>query len=183
MISGTVGRLCTTHEVTPSKSSATIELLEFFSFGGFQLISTAFSLITMGERLKAALKAYFRYRLIVRIIWAFVGVAVGIAGCIAFAKVYHNYNAAIWAGVSALFAVVFLHLHFAVRRDNERIIPRSKFTVIMYIGLTGLIAGVVGFFTNLALGIHRHETGKLILGYFIPTFPNRKKAQLKLFFR
>ena len=28
-----------------------------------------------------------------RIIWAFVGVVVGIAGCIAFAKVYHNYNA------------------------------------------------------------------------------------------
>ncbi|KAM7447713.1 hypothetical protein ABFA07_004241 [Porites harrisoni] len=113
----------------------------------------------MGERLKTALRGYLKYRLIMRIIWAFVGVVVGIAGCIAFAKVYHNYNAAIWAGVSALFAVVFLHLHFAVRRDIERIIPRSKFTVIMYIGLTGLIAGVVGFFTNLALGIHRHETG------------------------
>ena len=156
MTSGIVGTSCAATEITLSESHE-------HEISIWRSSADLNSLVTMGERLKAALRGYFKYRLIMRIIWAFVGVVVGIAGCIAFAKVYHNYNAAAWAGVSALFAVVFLHLHFAVRRDIERIIPKSKFTVIMYIGLTGLIAGVVGFFTNLALGIHRHETGILIV--------------------
>ena len=156
MSSGIVGTSCTATEIALSESHER-------EISVWRASADLNSLVTMGERLKAALRGYLKYRLIMRIIWAFVGVTVGIAGCIVFGKVYHNYNAAAWAGVSALFAVVFLHLHFAVRRDIERIIPRSKFTVIMYIGLTGLIAGVVGFFTNLALGIHRHETGILIV--------------------
>ena len=114
----------------------------------------------MGERLKRGWIAYRKYKLVMRIIWAVVGVVVGISGCIVFTKVYHNYNAAVWAGLSAVFAIIFLHLNFSVRRDCERQIPRLKFTVIMFIGVTGLMAGVAGFFTNIALGIARHETGK-----------------------
>ena len=173
--SGIVGTSCTATEITLSESHEN-------EISVWRASADLNSLVKMGERLKAALRGYLKYRLIMRIIWAFVGVVVGIAGCIVFAKVYHNYNAAIWAGVSALFAVVFLHLHFAVRRDIERIIPRSKFTVIMYIGLTGLIAGVVGFVTNLALGIHRHETGILIVVLIQPS-RTPPPTQLTLFFR
>ena len=175
MSSGIVGTSCTATEITLSESHEN-------EISVWRASADLNSLVKMGERLKGALRGYLKYRLIMRIIWAFVGVVVGIAGCIVFAKVYHNYNAAIWAGVSALFAVVFLHLHFAVRRDIERIIPRSKFTVIMYIGLTGLIAGVVGFFTNLALGIHRHETGILIVVLIQPS-RTPPPTQLRLFFR
>lgn len=116
---------------------------------------------TMGECLKRAWIGYKKYRLVVRIIAAFVGASVGIAGCIAFAKLYQNYNAAIWAAVSAVFAIIFLHLHFAVRRDHERLIPKLKITIIMHIGFCGLVAGVTGFIANIALGIRHHETGKL----------------------
>ena len=114
----------------------------------------------MGECLKRAWIGYKKYKMVVRIIAAFVGAIVGISGCVAFAKVYRNYDAAIWAAVSAVFAIVFLHLHFAVRRDHERLIPRLKFTVIMFIGTSGLIAGVIGFITYIALGVSHQESGK-----------------------
>lgn len=125
-------------------------------------LSTAFfdTSIVMGERLKRAWVAYKKYKLVMRIIAAFVGIAVGISGCIAFAKVYHNYNAASWAGVSALFAALFLHLHFAVRRDLERLISREKFTTIMFVGFGGVLAGIIGFVINIAFGVKNHETGK-----------------------
>lgn len=121
----------------------------------------------MGERLKRAWIGYKRYKLVMRIIAAFVGITVGIAGCITFAKVYHNYNAASWAGVSAIFAIVFLHLHFAVRRDLERVISRSKFNVIMWIGFGGLCSGIIGFIINFAFGVKNHETGVNTNGNFI----------------
>ena len=114
----------------------------------------------MSERLKQAYTGYKRYKLVMRIIAAFVGITVGIAGCIVFAMVYHNYNAASWAGVSAIFATVFLHLHFAVRRDLERVITRNKFNTIMWIGLSGLCSGIIGFIINIAFGVKNHETGE-----------------------
>ena len=116
----------------------------------------------MGESLKRAWVGYKRYRLVIRIIAAFVGITVGIAGCIAFATVYHNYNAASWAGVSAIFATVFLHLHFAVRRDLERVISRNKFSVILWIGFGGMCSGIIGFITNIAFGVENHETGEFV---------------------
>lgn len=116
----------------------------------------------MGERLKRAWIGYKRYKLVLRIIAAFVGITVGIAGCITFAKVYHNYNAASWAGVSAIFAIVFLHLHFAVRRDLERAISRTKFSVIMWIGFGGMCSGIIGFIINIAFGVKNHEHGEFV---------------------
>ena len=116
----------------------------------------------MGERLKRAWIGYKKYKLVMRIIAAFVGITVGISGCIAFAKVYHNYNAASWAAVSAVFATVFLDLHFAVRRDLERLISRQKFSVIMMIGFGGICSGIIGFIINIAFGVKNHETGESI---------------------
>lgn len=121
----------------------------------------------MGEGLRRALAAYKKYKLVTRIIAGFVGAIVGIAGCVAFAKVYKNYNAAIWAALSAVFAILFLHLHFAVRRDHERVIPRLKFTVISFVGMSGFIAAIIGFIVNIALGIRSHESGVRTDGYFI----------------
>ena len=114
----------------------------------------------MGECLKRAWIGYKKYKLVTRIIAAFVGAIVGISGCVVFVKIYQNYNAAVWAAVSALLAIVFLHLNFAVRRDHERLISSQKFTVIMYIGACGLLAGLIGFITSIVLGITHHESGK-----------------------
>lgn len=114
----------------------------------------------MGERLKRAWIGYKKYKLVTRIIAAFVGAIVGISGCVVFLKIYQNYNAAVWAALSALLAIVFLHLHFAVRRDHERLISNQKFTVIMYIGACGFLAGLIGFITSIVLGIRHHESGK-----------------------
>jgi len=100
-----------------------------------------------------------KYNLVIRIIAAFVGAGVGISGCVAFAKVYRNYNAAAWAALSAVFAIVFLYLHFVVRQDHERHISRLKFTVIMFIGITGFTAAIIDFVVNITLGITHHESG------------------------
>ena len=112
----------------------------------------------MGDCLIACKK----YKLVLRIIAAFVGIVVGISACIVFAIVFGNYNAASWAGVSAFYATVFLYLHFAVRRDLEKFISCRKFTVIMHIGFGGMTSGTIGFIINIAFGIINQETGKLI---------------------
>ena len=115
--------------------------------------------VTMGERLKRALVAYKKYRLVKRIIAAIVGAAAGIAGCITYAHVYHNYNAAVWAGLSAAFAIVFLRLNFSVRRDYERAITKETFKAYLLIGVLGTVAGFVALITYIALGATRHEKG------------------------
>ena len=113
----------------------------------------------MGEGLKRALVAFKKYRLIKRIIAAIAGAVAGITGCITFAKVLHNYNAAVWAGLSAVFAIVFLRLNFSVRRDYERVITRETFKVYLLIGVLGAVAGFVALITYIVLGATHHEKG------------------------
>ena len=97
--------------------------------------------------------------LVKRIIAAIAGVVAGISGCITYAEVYHNYNAAVWAGVSAAFAIVFLRLNFSVRRDYERVITRETFIAYLWIGVLGAIAGFVALITYIVLGVTDHEKG------------------------
>ena len=115
--------------------------------------------VTMGEGLKRALVVFKKYRLIKRIIAAITGAVAGIAGCITYAKVYHNYNAAMWAALSAAFAIVFLRLNFSVRRDYERVITRETFKVYLLIGVLGAVAGFVSLITYIVLGATHHEKG------------------------
>jgi len=121
----------------------------------------------MGEGLKRALVAYKKYRLVKRIIAAIAGAAAGIAGCITYARVYHNYNAAVWAGLSAAFAIVFLHLNFSVRRDYERSITRETFKAYLLVGVLGAVAGLAALITYIVLGVTHHEKGLPAEGYFI----------------
>ena len=113
----------------------------------------------MGEGLKRALIAYKKYRLVKRIIAAIAGAVAGIAGCATYGKVYHNYNAAVWAGLSAAFAIVFLRLNFSVRRDYERVITRETFKTYLLIGVLGTVAGFVALITYIVLGTTHHEKG------------------------
>jgi len=76
----------------------------------------------------------------------------------------------VWAGVSAAFAILFIHLHFAVRRDHERTIPRLKFTVILWIGVIGFLAGIIGLITYIVLGTSHHENGVDPKGYYVVCF-------------
>ena len=104
---------------------------------------------------------YKKYKLEMQIIAGFVGIVVGISGCVAFAAVYQNYNATVWAGVSAIYAFLFLCLHIAVRRDVE--ISRNKFNPIIWGGFGGVVSGIIVFIVNIAFGIKNHEAGKLSL--------------------
>ena len=113
----------------------------------------------MGEGLKRALVAFKKYRLVKRIIAAIAGAVAGIAGCITYAKVYHNYNVAVWAALSAAFAIVFLRLNFSVRRDYERVITRETFKAYLLIGVLGAVAGLVALITYIVLGATHHEKG------------------------
>ena len=124
--------------------------------------------VTMGEGLKRALVAFKKYRLIKRIIAAIAGAVAGITGCITFAKVFHNYNAAVWAGLSAAFAIVFLRLNFSVRRDYERVITRETFKVYLLIGVLGAVAGFVALITYIVLGATHHEKGNYAAWWCMP---------------
>ena len=114
---------------------------------------------TMSETLTRVSIGYKKYKTFLRIIGAVIGILLGIAGCVAFAAIYHNYNAASWAGVSAIFASIFLHFTVAVYRDVNRHFSVAKFTIFVNIGLGGMISGIIGFIINIAFGIARHETG------------------------
>ena len=117
----------------------------------------------MAERKKGLCAAYKKYKLITRIIAAFIGAIAGVSGCILFAKVYQNYHAATWAAISAVFAIVFLRLNFSVRRDHERLISRETFVITLSIGFMGFVAGFIGFITYLVLGITHHESGMFLV--------------------
>ncbi|XP_078377041.1 uncharacterized protein LOC144660310 [Oculina patagonica] len=135
----------------------------------------------MGEGGKKAWAAYQKYKLIKRIIAAFVGAGAGIAGCITYAKVYHNYNAATWAAVSAAFAIIFLRLNFSVRRDHERAITTETFNAYMWIGALGIAAGLIGLVTYIVLGAEHHETGLPAEGYFVVCFWTVKTVMWGIF--
>ena len=113
----------------------------------------------MGETRTRVSIGYKKYKTVLRIIGAVIGILVGIAGCVVFAAIYHNYNAASWAGVSAIFASIFLHFTVAVYRDVNRHFSVAKFTIFVNIGLGGMISGIIAFIINIAFGIARHETG------------------------
>lgn len=113
----------------------------------------------MSETLTRVSIGYKKYKTVLRIIGAVIGILVGIAGSVAFAAIYHNYNAASWAGVSAIFASIFLHFTVAVYRDFNRHFSVAKFTIFVNIGLGGMISGIIAFIINIAFGIARHETG------------------------
>lgn len=121
----------------------------------------------MGETLTRVSIGYKRYKTVLRIIGAVIGILVGIAGCVAFAAIYHNHNAASWAGVSAIFASTFLYLTVAVYRDVNRLFSKRKFTIFESFGVGGMISGIIAFIINIAFGIARHETGVVITGNFI----------------
>ena len=77
--------------------------------------------VAMSNKLKRAWAAYQKYKLITRIIAAFAGAIAGISGCVAYVKVYQNYNAATWAAISAVFAILFLRINFlfdAITKDS-----------------------------------------------------------------
>ena len=117
--------------------------------------------MTDHDRLKRAWAGYQKYKLITRIISAFVGAIAGITGCIAYAKVYQNYNAATWAAISAVFAIVFLRLNFSVRRDHEKLISKETFTMFMCVGVLGFVAGLSGTIAYVELGATHPESGKI----------------------
>ena len=114
----------------------------------------------MSDKLKRAWAAYQKYKLITRIIAAFAGAIAGFSGSITYVKVYQNYNAATWAAISAVFAILFLRINFSVRRDHERLIPRETFTLYMCAGIVALVAGLVATISYIVLGVKHNEKGK-----------------------
>lgn len=116
--------------------------------------------VAMSNKLKRAWAAYQKYKLITRIIAAFAGAIAGISGCVAYVKVYQNYNAATWAAISAVFAILFLRINFSVRRDHERLITRETFTLYMCAGIFALVAGLAATITYIELGVKHNEKGK-----------------------
>ena len=116
--------------------------------------------VAMSNKLKRAWAAYQKYKLITRIIAAFAGAIAGISGCVAYVKVYQNYNAATWAAISAVFAILFLRINFSVRRDHERLITGETFTLYMCAGIFALVAGLAATITYIELGVKHNEKGK-----------------------
>ena len=102
---------------------------------------------------------YNKYRLMVHMVAAAVGIVVGCSACVVFARVYQNVDAAMWAGVSALFATLLFSTSLKVHRDQERLTPISHFTITKWLGFVGLLAGIAGFFAYIILGVRNNEKG------------------------
>lgn len=109
---------------------------------------------------------YKKYKQIIKIISAIIGVVLGISACITFAKKFHNYHAAGWAAFSSVCALFFLHIVFAVRRDLERKIQPETFVVYMVIGCVGILAGSAVLVTYITIGAINHESGQVVFDLF-----------------
>ena len=95
----------------------------------------------------------------VHMVAAAVGIVVGCSACVVFARVYQNFDAAMWAGVSAVFAALLFSTSLKVHRDQERLTPISHFTITKWVGFVGLLAGIAGFFAYIILGVRNNEKG------------------------
>ncbi|XP_031572677.1 heme transporter hrg1-A-like [Actinia tenebrosa] len=98
------------------------------------------------------------YRTIIKVVFAILGALAGICACFLFAKKYHNVHAAVWAGVSAVFALFFLHIVFSVLRDIQRKIPPSRFIIYKVVGAIGTIMGLSVFIAYLVIGATKKES-------------------------
>jgi hypothetical protein len=103
------------------------------------------------------------YLVLIKVVLAIIGATGGICACVLFAKKYHNYNAAVWAGVSAAFALFFLHIVFSVRRDIQHKIQPVRFILYMFIGGIGIIMGLSVFVAYLVVGVTGNESGSVYL--------------------
>lgn len=99
------------------------------------------------------------YKEIIKMTLAIIGAIVGICGCAVFAGKYHNYNAAVWAAVSAKFALFFLLIVFFAHRDVERKIMPVRFKLCIVISGIGMVMGLSVFIAYLVVGATSNERG------------------------
>ena len=86
-----------------------------------------------------------------------IGMSAGICGSAVFASKYNNTNAAVWAGISAFVALLYVQANRSVYRDVNRVIRPQCF--LIYISIAGIfvLAGFVVMITYLAIGLTRKE--------------------------
>ena len=102
-----------------------------------------------------------KYRMTLQIVFAVIGISVGVSACIAFAVKFNNLSASLWAGISAIFAFLTLYVHISVKRDvQRRELQSSSFGAFMVLGALGLLAGLTSFITYIVIGKVRHEKGR-----------------------
>lgn len=107
------------------------------------------------------------YKEIIKMTLAIIGAIVGICGCAVFAGKYHNYNAAVWAAVSAKFALFFLLIVFFAHRDVERKIMPVRFKLCIVISGIGMVMGLSVFIAYLVVGATSNERGVDVHGSYV----------------
>ncbi|KFD48667.1 hypothetical protein M514_10451, partial [Trichuris suis] len=101
--------------------------------------------------------------LTIRIVFASIGIFVGLFTGICFAAHFRNYNAAVWAIVSGLFAAAVLWLHVKYKRLTLRQwLPRLR--NLMLVGCVGQLAGFSAMVTYITLGIVMRQGLSMIYG-------------------
>ena len=98
-----------------------------------------------------------KVRLILMVVHGVIGMSAGICGCAVFASKYGNTNAAVWAGISAFVALLYVQASRSVYRDVNRVISPQCFLVYIFIAGIFVLAGSVVMITYLCIGLVHKE--------------------------
>ncbi|XP_076455093.1 heme transporter hrg1-A-like isoform X2 [Babylonia areolata] len=97
-----------------------------------------------------------------RIVFAVVGVVLGVCVAGVFGGVYHNFNAAAWGFVSGVVAALTLYVHVQYVKGKYRADPRAL-RVWLYCGCWWQLVGLVSLVVYIVLAI-RDRQGLVIYG-------------------
>jgi H+/Cl- antiporter ClcA len=98
-----------------------------------------------------------KLKLILMVIHGVVGMSAGICGCAVFASKYSNINAAVWAGISAFIAFLYVQANRSVYRDVNSVISPQCFLIYIFVAVVFMLAGSVVMITYLVIGLTRKE--------------------------
>ena len=97
------------------------------------------------------------FRLILKVVHGVIGMSAGICGSAVFATKYGNTNAAVWAAISALVALLYVQVNRSVYRDLKRVITSQCFSLYIMLAGVFMLAGIVVMITFLAIGLYYKE--------------------------
>ena len=114
-----------------------------------------------------------KVRLILMVIHGVIGMSAGICGCAVFASKYGNTSAAVWAGISAFVALLYVQANRSVYRDVNRVISPQCFVIYIFIAGIFVLAGSVVMITYLSIGLIRKEGRPTNVNNFHWFFPRK----------
>ncbi|GMR59919.1 hypothetical protein PMAYCL1PPCAC_30114, partial [Pristionchus mayeri] len=93
----------------------------------------------------------------VKIVYGSIGAVFGITAGIFYAIVFHNVSASTIAIISAVFALLYVYMHWAYKKNLIRTWPDAKIKSIFWINLLIFIVASVGMIACLVIAGINHQ--------------------------